>query len=197
MAVYTLVGDFGGNGQHVRIEAHGMRLTCIVPLCERYDYCRRLCRLHYSRWRRYGDPGEATRRKSPKHTGPCSVDGCGRPARTKGWCQTHYLRWKASGSPGGPITKAPRTETLRYANDRSGYVTLDIPGRGLILEHRWVMEQHLGRPLTTDESVHHKNGRRDDNEIENLELWGRGQPAGQRVEDLIQWAHEILARYET
>jgi hypothetical protein len=39
-----------------------------------------------------------------------------------------------------------------------------------ILEHRYVMQEHLGRPLTDKETVHHINGDRADNQIENLEL---------------------------
>lgn len=67
---------------------------------------------------------------------------------------------------------------------------------GLKREHRVVMESILGRPLGPKEEVHHKNGLRDDNRPDNLELWVRSQPAGARIADLVEWAHWILDTYE-
>ena len=58
------------------------------------------------------------------------------------------------------------------------------------------MEEILGRHLLPDETVHHRNGVRNDNRPENLELWVRPQPTGIRVVDAVAWAREILERYE-
>jgi len=45
---------------------------------------------------------------------------------------------------------------------------------GAVREHRRVMEEHLGRKLLTNEIVHHVNGDRTDNQIENLVVMDRG-----------------------
>ena len=86
--------------------------------------------------------------------------------------------------------------------DNLGYKTITMRGhpnqmdsKGRIREHVYVMSNYLGRPLFKGETVHHKNGDRLDNRIENLELWSKAQPPGQRVEDRIKWYIEFLMQY--
>jgi len=78
--------------------------------------------------------------------------------------------------------------------EQDGYMVQIHNGRAQGV-HRIVMEAHLGRELLPGENVHHLNGVRDDNRIENLELWDKPQPYGIRATDALAWAREIIELY--
>jgi hypothetical protein len=49
---------------------------------------------------------------------------------------------------------------------------------GYVMEHRLVMEAHLGRLLNRREQIHHRNGIKSDNRLENLEIVTHAKPHG-------------------
>jgi hypothetical protein len=90
----------------------------------------------------------------------------------------------------------------RWVSPKTGYAWLHVDdGQGGVIrvqEHRWVMEQHVGRPLHSWETVHHKREGfkgRSNNDLNNLELWPSRHPRGHRVEDIVAYCRGMLALY--
>ena len=119
-------------------------------------------------------------------------------------CPLHSGRVQRGARIDAPINAKRADAYVGKWTKTNGYLVRDEYGPAVekgrrekrtVMQHRLVMEQHLGRPLTANENVHHINGVRDDNRIENLELWTKSQPAGQRVVDKIAWAIEFLQEY--
>lgn len=111
-----------------------------------------------------------------------------RPCPICGERETAYERCKV-------CAYSARRNTGHGSVTKDGYRQIWVDGKS-VLEHRQKMATTLGRPLLKGETVHHKNGKRDDNEDANLELWVSNHPSGQRIEDVLEWAREMIRRYQ-
>ncbi len=155
-----------------------------------------LCVGHYQqKWQRGEDLAPLRLRSPNGRRAECSFQGCDKRAESYGLCNSHGRQRKR----GVPLASLQAKGTGHVTVQ--GYRLISKIGHpnafanGKILDHRWVMAEHLGRALLPSEDVHHRNGDRLDNRIENLELWSSSQPNGQRVVDKLEWAREILATY--
>lgn len=111
-----------------------------------------------------------------------------------GCLNTKKVRNQKRGTESGSWKGGMRVE--------DGYVLIYRPdhpnakSNGYIRAHTYVMSKVLGRPLEKGENVHHKDGNRLNNCFTNLELWSTSQPPGQRIEDKLKWAEEIIRKYK-
>lgn len=136
---------------------------------------------------------KGTKRTRQRNHMVCDQCGISFPRHASGVRGEHVYCGVNCAAAARGIDNAPLpVGTVRLTT--GGYFSLKTEG-GWRPEHRVVMEQVLGRSLRAFENVHHLNGDRGDNRPENLELWVKSQPAGQRPQDLVAWAHEILALY--
>lgn len=163
---------------------------CEFPKCGRWSEANGHCDAHAEQLRR-GKP--LTPIRISREERGCRVEGCPNPHDAHGYCSTHY----AYAIGRGELVVGTR----RPVRNAEGYVRVFIPGHpnshksGYVFEHIAVMGAMIERPLFPDETVHHRNGIKHDNRPENLELWTSRHPKGQRVEDVVDWAVEMLDRY--
>lgn len=166
-----------------------------IPTHNASNVTRGYCRKHYARALYAGAFSK----------GPCGFGPCDRPAVNLGLCHSHYQQKRRHPDQDLQQLKEDTrdiNEPLTWSRHMTGQGYIDLVysrGQGnkklIYKEHRAIMEKHIGRKLTRHETVHHLNGVRHDNRLENLELWNTSHPKGQRVVDKVSWAKEILELY--
>jgi hypothetical protein len=130
------------------------------------------CSAHYEQYRKYGKfltPQEISMAKEEKRKANikyCKV--CGEVAICKNLCEKHYGRLWRNGDP------LKTKHTLKIFRDGYAFIkNWNHPktgATGYMREHRLIMEKILNRYLLPEEIVHHKNGVKNDNRPDNLEL---------------------------
>ena len=115
----------------------------------------------------------------------------------RSWMKQHTFSGRCKRCQTGDLNHRRKCVSNRHATpttgkrvSSSGYVELRLSaiadedvllfdtlrGRGnFVLEHRWVMSKHLGRPLRRDENVDHMDGDKQNNSIENLRIYRTGK----------------------
>jgi hypothetical protein len=187
---YTRVlrrGDVGGALPETN-KGDNWKKKCSVAGCNDFVKAKGLCRTHYKVFRKKHNLG--------KH---CEIEGCNRLSDTEGLCPKHFYHKRRHGDP---LHCSKKFVFGDKKINHGGYTLIKIDEKDSfykndlwVMEHRYLMSKHIGRLLFEHENVHHKNGNKQDNRIENLELWSSSHPCGQKPRDLLIYAKSIIETY--
>lgn len=180
--------------------------ACSVENCGKRMLAHGWCAMHYARQRKWGNLFVKPT-KPPKVIKPCNVVNCSRPSVYKGLCEAHYQRLRINGdtNPDKPIgCVAGKWHPMWKGGEIKfhGRVLVWTPGHPYpnhngapyVYRYRLVVEKAIGRYLLPTELVHHKNGNKSDDRLENLEIMSRADHM--RHHDPRQWRQRKVTQQE-
>lgn len=125
---------------------------------------RGMCRVHYERWKRNGDP---LRLQRPG--GTCEVSGCSEPVNARRMCRRHYRRWMKYGDATAPAPTPSRTDAYQRwlsmvdktadcwewtgGRAKTGYGNFWLNGK-TVLAHRFSYAHHVVDPIPAGQIDH-------------------------------------------
>lgn len=146
---------------------------CKVNDCDNIQLSKGYCGKHYQRFSKYGNAEEPSHKNGRPLTGiffnceVCSKQIYRRISEIRKSKNRFCSKECAYKKMKGELKKVIPIEKRHWRINRKGYLETTIR-RIRILQHRWFMEKHLGRKLSNKEFVHHINGVKTDNRIDNL-----------------------------
>ncbi len=120
---------------------------CIVDICTRVvglKGAKGYCPMHYTRYRKYGDPNMKKSGGVKKVHATCSVDGCVSDVLQKSLCPRHYMKWYRHDDPEYEVSHRGRTRTVvswssmkQRCSNKNAQSYKRYGGRGITYDKRW------------------------------------------------------------
>lgn len=169
-------------------------MKCYGNGCDREATERGLCHKHYYRFMKYGSP-DITSRIPTKEAIGCKVEGCTGEYHAIGYCKKHFQRYNRTG-----LVNTKRKENGNGHTDKRGYIEHCINGKRCY-EHRLVVEKEIGKELSEGSVVHHIDGNKLNNNLNNLMIFkNKGEHARhhheERRKNKIKSGNEALIERE-